>query len=167
MAPGNQALSVIGELRQSVLRVRARRGELITQLRGDLDTVVDPQAKALFRTTAVLLTALEQAFADVAAQSGTDPRSDSAPGKAAGHQRPGSPAGHRSSGASATPARSSASLAAGPKLGGLQGDPGRRRDPAVPLSPGAQPDAMKERASAHADAGSCRASVSTRLGVPR
>ena len=83
---GNSALSAGGELGQSVIRVRARLGELVAQLRAVLDTLADPQARALFGTTADLLTTLEQAFADVAARSDADPRSDSAPGGDAGQR---------------------------------------------------------------------------------
>lgn len=86
MALGNPALSAGGELHQAVMRVRLRLEELTVQLRSDLDMLVDPQTRALFGTTADLLAVLEQAFADVTARSGADPRSACVPRKGAGHQ---------------------------------------------------------------------------------
>lgn len=50
--------------RQQVARIRAGLHDLALQLRADLDTVDHPQLRALTCTTADLLDALEQAFAD-------------------------------------------------------------------------------------------------------
>lgn len=50
--------------RQQVERIRAGLHDLAIQLRADLDTVDRPRLRALTRTTADLLDALEQAFVD-------------------------------------------------------------------------------------------------------
>ncbi|HEY3506042.1 MAG TPA: hypothetical protein VGN37_25055 [Actinocatenispora sp.] len=49
----------------STTRARAGLRALAEQLRGDRDAVDDARARALFATTANLLTALDDAFADV------------------------------------------------------------------------------------------------------
>lgn len=71
---GESALSAGREPRQPAMRVRIRLRELAVQLRGDLETLTDPQARALFGTTAELLTTLEQAFADVDARAEAEVR---------------------------------------------------------------------------------------------
>lgn len=53
------------DARGSATRARARLRELADQLRDDRDTVDDPRTRALFGTTANLLAALDDAFADV------------------------------------------------------------------------------------------------------
>lgn len=50
-------------------RARIRLGALARELRDDLDRVSDPRTRALFATTADLLVALEEAFADAGARS--------------------------------------------------------------------------------------------------
>ena len=82
-APGDSALSAGRDAREPALRVRLQLRELAVQLRDDLETLADPQAKALFGTTADLLTTLEQAFAGVDAR--TEAEAASAPWPRAGH----------------------------------------------------------------------------------
>lgn len=52
------------DARGSTTRARTRLRELAEQLRGDRDAVDDARTRALFATTANLLAALEDAFAD-------------------------------------------------------------------------------------------------------
>lgn len=54
-------------------RARIRLGELVTQLRDDSAAVADPCTRALFATTADLLAALEDAFADAQARTVAEP----------------------------------------------------------------------------------------------
>ncbi|MET9059177.1 hypothetical protein ABZX99_15295 [Streptomyces antibioticus] len=56
-------------LRGPSLRARARLRELVLQLRDDLPSITDPHARNLFATTADLLVALDEAFADAQARA--------------------------------------------------------------------------------------------------
>lgn len=69
IAVGGCVRTVGSDPRQQPMRARARLRELAAQLRDDVGTLADPQTRALFATTADLLTALEQAFADAQARA--------------------------------------------------------------------------------------------------
>ncbi|MFG2500840.1 hypothetical protein ACGFSB_21840 [Streptomyces sp. NPDC048441] len=58
-----------GGVQEPAIRARARLQELVVQLRDDLPSVADPRARNLFETTANLLVALDEAFADAQARA--------------------------------------------------------------------------------------------------
>lgn len=64
-----------GRAQEPSMRARARLQALVLQLRDDPPLVSDPHARNLFATTADLLVALDEAFADVQGRAaGSDVR---------------------------------------------------------------------------------------------